>query len=208
MSYGHILCRLTIRGLIRMTHTETSTVLDASVLSADMIAVAYLDVDLQRRILSCDPMAQRFLDIYPQYCQGGDDDQFNIEPAADFDAAIWTASRAVTPASTVLVPQLLEPNRLIQINVLPFQKDRVRVVVFWENPDFASDTGRVPELTAREHAVLKLAATGLRRDRIGHQLNISLPTVDLHCRNLRRKLSALTMTEAVAVAARLNLLAQ
>ncbi|WP_460275371.1 helix-turn-helix transcriptional regulator [Celeribacter sp. ULVN23_4] len=189
-----------------MTERATLPAIDTSALCAETIAVAYLDVDLEGRILSCDPMAQRFLDIYPQYCQEGEADRFHIDPSTDFDKALWTASRQVAPASTVLVPPNQASNRLVQINVLPFQRQRVRVVVFWENPDFMSGIERVPALTARERAVLRLAAAGLRRDRIGHQLNISLPTVDLHCRNLRRKLSALTMSEAVAIAAKFNLL--
>jgi DNA-binding CsgD family transcriptional regulator len=54
--------------------------------------------------------------------------------------------------------------------------------------------------------VLELAASGLRRDRIAHRLNISLPTVDMHSRNLRRKLSVMTTVEAVAVAIKMRLL--
>lgn len=43
-------------------------------------------------------------------------------------------------------------------------------------------------------------------DRMAYELNISLPTIDMHCRNLRRKLSAMTTSEAVAIAVRLDLI--
>ncbi|SFI64914.1 helix-turn-helix transcriptional regulator [Celeribacter neptunius] len=189
-----------------MTRTMTLPAPDEVALSPETTATACLDVDLEARILSCDAMARRFLELHPRYCRRDEAERLHIDPAAAFDAALWIASRQVAPDSTVLLPEVPASNGPVQINVLPFQPERVRIVVFWHNPDATFVSEQIPSLTARERAVLELAAAGLRRDRIGHQLNISLPTVDLHCRNLRRKLSALTMSEAVAVAARRNIL--
>ncbi|MFZ5749040.1 MAG: helix-turn-helix transcriptional regulator [Pseudomonadota bacterium] len=61
-------------------------------------------------------------------------------------------------------------------------------------------------LTVRERDVLALHARGMRRDRIAHRLGITLPTVDLHTANLRRKLKAQTIAEAVAKGYRFGLL--
>lgn len=55
-------------------------------------------------------------------------------------------------------------------------------------------------LTPREWDVLFLAAKGMRRERMAHELGISVATVDLHCANLRRKMDARTTAEAVAKA--------
>ncbi|MEJ8561891.1 helix-turn-helix transcriptional regulator [Yoonia sp. GPGPB17] len=55
-------------------------------------------------------------------------------------------------------------------------------------------------LTPREKDVVRLAARGLRRDRMAHALGISVATIDLHCANLRHKLNARTTAEAVAKA--------
>lgn len=189
-----------------MTLTTTLPDSDQIALLREKNAMACLDVDLGARILSCDTMARRFLELHPCYCRRDEAERLDIDPAAAFDSALCSASRQVAPASTVLFPETPSANGPVQINILPFQPERVRIVVFWYNPDAAFASEQITSLTARERAVLELAAAGLRRDRIGHHLNISMPTVDLHCRNLRRKLSALTMSEAVAVAARRNIL--
>ncbi|QDX27636.1 hypothetical protein FPZ54_17560 [Sphingomonas suaedae] len=61
-------------------------------------------------------------------------------------------------------------------------------------------------LTPREQQVLAAFAQGLRRDRIAHRLGISHQMVDLHGANLRRRLKAQTIAEAVAKAFRHGLL--
>ncbi|SLN55049.1 transcriptional regulator NarP [Aquimixticola soesokkakensis] len=171
---------------------------------AETLAMACLDVDPASRIVFCDATARRFLDRYPQHCDS--QQRFQMSPPAALDAALWTACRPVAPDATIFSQGLPHAQSVIQINVLPFQPERARILVFWDDPDTGQARDLFPALTAREYRVLELAASGLRRDRIGHQLNISLPTVDLHCRNLRRKLSALTMSEAVAVALRYEIL--
>ncbi len=94
----------------------------------------------------------------------------------------------------------------LQINILPFQPKLIRIVLFLPQPVGEAMPVAVPKLTSREKSVLRLAASGQRRDRIAFELNISLPTVDMHCRNLRQKLSALTTLEAVAIATKMHML--
>lgn len=54
------------------------------------------------------------------------------------------------------------------------------------------------KLTPRERDVLRWLAEGSQRQDIAHRLSISVPTVDMHAANLRRKLGATTLAEAVA----------
>lgn len=61
-------------------------------------------------------------------------------------------------------------------------------------------------LSPREREVLLRLAQGLRNDRIAERMGISLPTVELHMRNARRKLSAATREQALARAIMLGLL--
>lgn len=53
-------------------------------------------------------------------------------------------------------------------------------------------------LTAREKDVLAAVAQGRQRSQIGHACGIAVTTVDMHLANLRRKLGAQTLAEAVA----------
>lgn len=61
-------------------------------------------------------------------------------------------------------------------------------------------------LTPREHEMLVHVARGLQRAQIAFETNLSLPTVDLHLRNLRAKMKAQTLAEAVAKGYRYGLL--
>ena len=61
-------------------------------------------------------------------------------------------------------------------------------------------------LTQREHDVLQWLAEGLQRKEVAHRLSISMPTVDMHTGNLRRKLGADTLPGAVAKAMRYGLI--
>ena len=121
----------------------------------------------------------------------------------DLPRALDAANCRHAPQPTVLRPA--SAGRLQQINVLPLEPGRVRIVLFLAPR--TQPAPAPPRLSARERAVLDLLAAGLRRDRIAWRLNISLPTVDLHARNLRRKLSAGTTSEAIAHAMRLGLIA-
>lgn len=61
-------------------------------------------------------------------------------------------------------------------------------------------------LTGRERDVLARFAQGLRPDRIADRMKLSKRTVDMHIANVRRKLGARTVAEAVAIAVRQHLI--
>lgn len=168
--------------------------------------LAYFDLDAEARILSRNAVAQRFLNMNPQCVTYNCAEIFTVAPAEPFRQALKSACDRFDPVSTVLSPVRNTDDPFLQINVLPFHAGVARVVLFWSNPEISVEEATYPKLTARERAVLELAASGLRRDRIAHKLNISLPTVDMHSRNLRRKLSVMTTVEAVAVAMKMRLL--
>jgi DNA-binding CsgD family transcriptional regulator len=76
-------------------------------------------------------------------------------------------------------------------------------------PEFeALFDGVAAQLTPREYDVLALAAEGEQREGVANRLGISVPTVDLHLANARRRLNAATTAEAVARAHRYGLLAR
>lgn len=60
-------------------------------------------------------------------------------------------------------------------------------------------SGATP-LTARERDCLLHAADGLQQEAIAHRLGLARITVEIHLRNVRRKLKARTLPEAVAKA--------
>ena len=65
-----------------------------------------------------------------------------------------------------------------------------------------SVAGLQKPLTGRELACLQMLADGSRSMRIAAELNVATVTVEMHLRNARRKLGALTMAHAVAIALR------
>ena len=168
--------------------------------------LAYFDLDAEGRILSRNAMGQRFLNLNPQCLTYNGAEIFTVTPTQPFRQALTSACDRFDPVSTVLSPIRNTDDPFLQINVLPLRAGVARVVLFWSHPEGDAEEAIYPKLTARERAVLELAASGLRRDRIAHRLNISLPTVDMHSRNLRRKLSVMTTVEAVAVAMKMRLL--
>ena len=62
------------------------------------------------------------------------------------------------------------------------------------------------DLTPREKSALGALALGKHRDAIAFDFGVSVPTVDMHLANLRRKLRAQTLAEAVAKGYRYGLL--
>lgn len=68
-----------------------------------------------------------------------------------------------------------------------------------------SDKGR-PQLTPREKEVLVLIVSGKRSAEIARQLNIAIATVEVHRRNIRRKLEIFTVAELTRYAIREGLL--
>jgi DNA-binding NarL/FixJ family response regulator len=168
--------------------------------------LAYFDLNAEARILSRNTVAQRFLNMNPQCVTDIGAEVFTVTPIQPFLQALKAACDRFHPISTVLSPVSNTDDPLLQINVLPLRAGVARIVLFWSSPEIGAEEVTYPKLTARERAVLELAASGFRRDRIAHRLNISLPTVDMHSRNLRQKLSAMTTVEAVAVAMKMRLL--
>lgn len=57
-----------------------------------------------------------------------------------------------------------------------------------------------PKLSTRERECLLLLAQGLRTAQIADRLGIATVTVELYCRNARKKLAAKTREQAVALA--------
>lgn len=60
--------------------------------------------------------------------------------------------------------------------------------------------------TLREQDVLRWLAEGLQRQEIAYRMSISIPTVDMHTANLKRKMGATTLAEAVAKGIRYGLI--
>ncbi|MEJ1999116.1 MAG: helix-turn-helix transcriptional regulator [Maritimibacter sp.] len=160
----------------------------------------WLDVAPNGRILDLDPSARPFVEDVARQS-----DVFLIKPERAFLTALRDADHPADPVPTVLYPEGVGTRTLRQVNVLPFRPGRIRIVLFAE-PHQEPPPVAPPHLTPRERAVLGLLAAGLRRDRIAWELNISLPTVDMHARNLRQKLNALTTSAAVANAARYGII--
>jgi DNA-binding CsgD family transcriptional regulator len=94
----------------------------------------------------------------------------------------------------------------IRLNFLPRNVGgrRVLIILTTENETGLDEVLLRPEetiqLTSRERDVLYGLIHGRRRDQIAHDLGVAVPTVDLHSTNLRRKLGARTIAEAVAIA--------
>ncbi len=62
--------------------------------------------------------------------------------------------------------------------------------------------GDAPRLARREREVLRLIAQGMRSQEIGDQLHISVATVEVHRRNIMRKLDLHTIAELTKYAIR------
>lgn len=169
---------------------------------ADALEIACFEVSPSGRILAACERARAYLGQYGT----GVGMRFRPVPWSAFAAALARATRPTAPQASVMRCRTVDLRGEVQLNVLPFQQDRLRVVLFLPHLQQRSVAAIAVRLTAREKSVLDLAAAGLRRDRIAHALGIALPTVDMHCRNIRKKLGAGTMSAAVAVAARQGLL--
>lgn len=100
----------------------------------------------------------------------------------------------------------------IRLNFLPQNVGgrRVLVILTTENETALQDLLECPEeviqLTARERDVLHGLMRGRKRDQLAHDLGVAVPTVDLHSTNIRRKLGARTVAEAVAIALKWGIL--
>ena len=61
-------------------------------------------------------------------------------------------------------------------------------------------------LTYKQLRTLALLSNGLSHKEIAQEMNISIPTVDMHVRGLKQKLNAKTNAHAVAIAFRKDIL--
>ncbi|MBT3661401.1 MAG: response regulator [Rhodospirillaceae bacterium] len=68
-----------------------------------------------------------------------------------------------------------------------------------------NDVGEDMQLTERERECLYFLARGHRNDRIAEKMDITVPTVNFHVANARKKLNSATREQALAVAVSLNL---
>lgn len=72
--------------------------------------------------------------------------------------------------------------------------------------DWRHDQEQLPQLTGREHQILRLSALGLSSEQIAGQLNVAEVTIRFHLKAARRKLKASNKTEAVAKAIAMGLI--
>lgn len=170
------------------------------------------DLDHEGRLLRMNGMAETLLLLHPLLILqrnrilaiGGPKKQA-------FNAAVGNATVAAhSHASWLdLPPMRAQDGRILpnlRLNLLPQTTNgrRALVIVTTEDAaelrsDFYSPQEKI-SLTQRERDILTGLVKGLRRDQLAHDLGITVPTVDLHSGNLRRKLGARTMLEAVAIA--------
>ncbi|WP_098410058.1 helix-turn-helix transcriptional regulator [Thioclava sp. ES.031] len=119
--------------------------------------------------------------------------------------AITNATTRKAPTATIINTPREEFRELRQINVIPLVENTARVILFLETKKDSLCKPHSRKLTNREHQVLDLVANGKRRGQIAFHLSVSLPTVDHHLSNIRKKLEARTTSEALATAVKLEL---
>lgn len=134
-----------------------------------------------------------------------------------FRAAVGAATEAVRrrAGAVELGPARAEDGRLIpalRLNFLPRTEGgrKVLVIATTEAEGGLQALFDAPlesvRLTPRERDVLHGLMRGLRRDQLAHDLDLAVPTIDLHSTNLRLKLGARTIAEAVALSLKFGLL--
>jgi len=175
------------------------------------------ELDQQGRLLRMNGKAERLFRLHPLLAvdarrtlrvrgAGGNAFHFAAEKAT---AARKSEAGAMDLAQTRAIDGRIIPR--LRLNFLPRTDGgrKVLVIATTECADgiqkfFDSPQERIL-LTPRERDVLHGLIRGLRRDQLGHDLDLAMPTIDLHSANLRRKLGARTIAEAVAIAFKLGL---
>lgn len=174
--------------------------------------VPIFDLDHEGRLLGLNGMAETLLLLHPLLilqrnrilAVGGPEKRA-------FNAAVGNATAAAhSQASWLdLPPMRAQDGRILpnlRLNLLPQSTNgrRALVIVTTEDPAWLRSDFDAPQekvtLTPRERDILTGLIKGRRREQLAHDLGITVPTVDLHSGNLRRKLGARTMMEAVAIA--------
>ncbi|NIZ07937.1 LuxR C-terminal-related transcriptional regulator [Pseudooceanicola sp. HF7] len=177
-----------------------------------------LELDHEGRLLRLNGMAEQLLLIHP-FVQMRHSRHLSVSgpQARAYRQAVGVAvSAEVRHAGMVELPPVrANDGRLLpelRLNLLPRTDGgrRVLVIITTQDPVSLPNTLENPQekivLSAREREVLEGLIRGLRRDKLAHDLGLAIPTVDLHMANLRRKLGARTMPEAIATAFRMGVL--
>ncbi len=175
------------------------------------------ELDHEGRLLRMNGMAEALLRLHPLLALNFK--RYLVVTGREgrlFQHAVGCATDAdKTQAGMVDLPQLRAPDgRIIprlRLNLMPRNMGgrRVLVIATTGNDAALRDLFNSPqekiELTPRERDVLNGLVRGLRRDQLAHDLELSVPTVDLHSANMRRKLGARTIPEAIAIALKFGL---
>ncbi|WP_420415880.1 response regulator transcription factor [Marinovum algicola] len=180
--------------------------------------VPMFELDHEGRLLRLNGLADFLLRQHPNFIFRNDQVVTLSGPmAAQFQAGVGLATDATYGrANTLDLPQVRGADGRIlpgmQVNFLPQSNGgrHVLVIATTEELPALKAAAYAPEekavLTAREAEVLRGLMKGQRRDQLAFDLDISVATVDLHSSNVRRKLGARTMLEAVARALKGGLL--
>lgn len=177
-----------------------------------MDEVPIFELDHEGRLLRLNGMAESLLRLHPLLflrhsrvlgLAGPERRALELAIGRATDAARAEAGRIELP------PVRAEDGRLLPgltLSTLPRSDGGRRVLVVVTTAQasglrhaFEDPQDRV-RLTARELDVLDGLMRGRRRDQLAHDLGVTVPTVDLHSANIRRKLGARTMPEAVVIA--------
>jgi len=176
------------------------------------------ELDHQGRLLRMNGKAERLFKLHPLLAvdskrtlrvQGTGQSAFHLT-AGRATAARKSEAGAMDLAQTRAIDGRIIPR--LRLNFLPRTDGgrKVLVIATTEFTDGMQDLFDSPQerilLTPRERDVLHGLIRGLRRDQLGHDLDLAMPTIDLHSANLRRKLGARTIAEAVAIALKLGLI--
>lgn len=180
--------------------------------------VPIFELDHEGRLLRLNSRAEKLLQLHPFLILQKDRVLMLGGPQSQvFRSAVGHATGdIVSRADAVHLPAMPGADRRIlpalRLNLLPQNEGgrRVLVIVTTEAPYELQGAFDAPQesfvLTRREREILKGLIRGLRREQLAHNLGITVPTVDLHTGNLRRKLGARTIPEAVAIAFNIGIL--
>ena len=180
--------------------------------------VPIFELDHERRLLRLNGLAETLLSLHPYFVLQQDRTLALGGPQKHlFRLAVGKATAVVHHQAEMLeVPQMRGVDGRIfpkvRLNFLPqsIGGRRVLVIVTTDAPHDLKSEFDAPQdkicLTSRERDVLRGLIRGQRRDQVAYDLGITVPTVDLHSSNLRRKLGATTMLEAIAIALKSGIL--
>ena len=106
------------------------------------------------------------------------------------------AVRAIQQGAVEFLEKPFSEQRLLRVLESAFDEVQTRVE-FAVNEKVRAD--RLAQLSPRENIVLKLVSRGKNSKQIANDLGLSVRTVEMHRRNLVRRLNLRTMAEAIAL---------